>query len=62
MAYYAALFNGELGFDLVQQFDADLNIGPLHIDDTRGALTWGDQPTAGWPPRRICRRRSVQRL
>ncbi len=50
MAYYAALFNGELGFDLVQQFDADLNIGPLHIDDTRGALTWGDQPTAGWPP------------
>lgn len=50
IAYYDALFNGELGFDLVQQFNADLNIGPLHIDDTRGTLTWGDQPTAGWPP------------
>jgi YYY domain-containing protein len=48
--YFEALFNGELGFDLVAEFHADLHIGPLYISDTGGKLGWGAPPTIGWPP------------
>jgi len=50
MRYYESLFNGELGFELVHQEHADLNIGPLHISDTTGQLSWGKAPDIGWPP------------
>lgn len=33
LAYYDALFNGELGFDLVRTFESPPQIGPLRIDD-----------------------------
>ncbi|UCG25232.1 MAG: glycosyltransferase family 39 protein, partial [Chloroflexota bacterium] len=48
--YYEALFNGELGFELVEQFHADLNIGPLYISDTTGQFGWGRPPEVSWPP------------
>ncbi len=50
IAYYRALFSGELGFELVAQFHADLNMGPLHVSDTGGELGWGAPPEIGWPP------------
>ncbi|HSH05366.1 MAG TPA: DUF2298 domain-containing protein [Anaerolineae bacterium] len=50
IAYYEGLFNGDLGFDLVAQFHADLNIGPLYISDTGGTYNWGEPPAVGWPP------------
>lgn len=48
--YYEGLFNGELGFELVAQFHADLHIGPLYISDTTGQINWGSPPNVGWPP------------
>ena len=50
MRYYQALFNGELGFELVHQEHADFQIGPLHISDTTGQVRWGEAPQVGWPP------------
>ncbi len=50
MRYYEGLFNGELGFELVHQENADLQIGPLAISDTTGQVRWGEQPDVGWPP------------
>ncbi|MCL4263873.1 MAG: glycosyltransferase family 39 protein [Anaerolineae bacterium] len=48
--YYEALFNGELGFELVKEQHADLHIGPLYISDTAGKISWGKPPNVGWPP------------
>jgi YYY domain-containing protein len=48
--YYGALFNGELGFEMVGQFHADLHVGPLYISDVGGAFRWGKPPEVGWPP------------
>jgi YYY domain-containing protein len=48
--YYEALFNEELGFDMVGQFHADLHIGPLYISDVGGVFGWGEPPKVGWPP------------
>ena len=48
--YYEALFNGELGFDLVAEFHGDIEIGPLYVSDTTGQVGWGEQPNIGWPP------------
>lgn len=48
--YYEALFSGELGFELVNQFHADIHIGPLYISDVGGELGWGAPPEIGWPP------------
>ncbi|HRQ41158.1 MAG TPA: DUF2298 domain-containing protein [Chloroflexota bacterium] len=48
--YYEALFNGELGFELVKQQHADFHIGPLYISDTAGKISWGAPPDVGWPP------------
>jgi YYY domain-containing protein len=48
--YYDALFNGELGFELVQQQHGNLQIGPLYISDTTGQVSWGEPPNVGWPP------------
>ncbi|MCA9938151.1 MAG: glycosyltransferase family 39 protein [Anaerolineales bacterium] len=50
MRYYEGLFNGDLGFELVQQYQADFTIGPLHVSDITGQVGWGKQPPAGWPP------------
>ncbi|MGW8317800.1 MAG: DUF2298 domain-containing protein [Candidatus Promineifilaceae bacterium] len=50
MQYYEALFGGELGFELVEQFHANLHIGPLYISDTGGQLSWATPPDVGWPP------------
>ncbi len=48
--YYESLFSGELGYELVGQFHADLQIGPLHISDVGGKVAWGERPEVGWPP------------
>lgn len=48
--YYEALFNGELGFDLVGQFQSDLKIGPLYMSDVAGSVAWGQPVQMGWPP------------
>ncbi|MCZ7673719.1 MAG: DUF2298 domain-containing protein [Chloroflexi bacterium] len=48
--YYESLFNGELGFDLVGEFHADFNVGPIYLSDTTGQVRWGEQPDVGWPP------------
>jgi hypothetical protein len=48
--YYEGLFNGELGFELVAQFHADFQIGPLTINDTGGKIGWQEPPEVGWPP------------
>ena len=48
--YYEALFDGELGFELVEEFHADLHIGPLYISDTTGKISWRQPPATGWPP------------
>jgi YYY domain-containing protein len=50
IAYYEALFSGELGFDLVAEFHATPRIGPLYISDTAGKVRWGEPPDIGWPP------------
>ncbi len=44
MAYYHALFNGNLGFELVQTFESPPQIGPLRFDDQ--VLPTDDLP--GW--------------
>ncbi len=48
--YYQWLFDGTLGFELVAQFHATHQIGPLYFSDTAGALSWGQPPHIGWPP------------
>lgn len=50
IAYYESLFNGEMGFELIAEFHAPLQIGPLHISDTGGEVAWGAPPEIGWPP------------
>jgi len=50
IAFYQALFDGRLGYELVETFMADLRIGPLVINDVFGKLGWGKEPSVGWPP------------
>lgn len=50
IAYYEALFDGGLGFELAAEFHADLHVGPLYISDTGGKVAWGEPPEIGWPP------------
>ncbi|HLF03094.1 MAG TPA: DUF2298 domain-containing protein [Anaerolineales bacterium] len=44
MAYYRALFDGELGFDLVATFTSPITIGPLQISDVGGSVAWNETP------------------
>ncbi|MDD5368345.1 MAG: glycosyltransferase family 39 protein [Anaerolineaceae bacterium] len=44
MEYYRALFDGRLGFDLVEQTSAPLRIGPAYISDLAGSIAWGKPP------------------
>ncbi|HEX2980898.1 MAG TPA: hypothetical protein VHO48_11585, partial [Anaerolineaceae bacterium] len=44
LAYYRALFDGGLGFDLAARFQATMKIGPLWISDTGGTLAWMREP------------------
>ncbi|MCA9933491.1 MAG: hypothetical protein KC415_06185, partial [Anaerolineales bacterium] len=48
--YYRALFDGSLGFELVAEFHATHQIGPLYVSDTAGRVGWGSPPQIGWPP------------
>ena len=41
IAYYKALFDGRLGFDLVQEFQNPIVIGPLEVSDIGGTAAWG---------------------
>jgi YYY domain-containing protein len=50
IAYYQALFEGRLGYQLVETFFADLQIGPLNVNDVFGKVEWGTTPAVGWPP------------
>ncbi len=45
MAYYSALFSGQLGFDKVAEFNAPLRLGPLYVSDLAGSVAWGHPPT-----------------
>ena len=44
MAYYRALFDGQLGFDKVAEFSAPLRLGPLYISDLAGSVALGHPP------------------
>lgn len=44
MAYYRALFDGQLGFERAATFQAPLRLGPLFISDLAGSLAWGRAP------------------
>jgi len=44
MEYYKALFDGRLGFELVQEFQSPITIGPLQISDVAGTWAWGQKP------------------
>lgn len=44
MEYYKALFDGRLGFELVQEFQSPITIGPLQISDVAGTWAWGQRP------------------
>ncbi len=48
--YYEALFNEELGFELINEFHTTIDIGPLFISDVGGEIGWGEPPQIGWPP------------
>ena len=50
LKYYEALFSGELGFDIVAQLHENTRLGPLHVSDTTGQISWGEPPMIGWPP------------
>ena len=45
MAYYNALFDGQLGFDKVAEFNAPLRLGPLYVSDLAGSVAWGHAPS-----------------
>lgn len=44
MEYYKALFDGRLGFELVQEFQSPITLGPLQISDVAGTWAWGQRP------------------
>jgi len=44
IAYYEALFDGNLGFELVAAFQRPFRIGPLVISDLAGTVSWNQQP------------------
>jgi YYY domain-containing protein len=44
IAYYKALFNGQLGFDLVASFTSPIKLGPLEISDVGGSMAWNSTP------------------
>ncbi len=44
MAYYRALFDGRLGFDLAAHFETPMQIGPLYISDVGGQIALGRPP------------------
>jgi hypothetical protein len=44
MAYYRALFAGQLGFEQVAAFSAPLRLGPLYVSDLAGSAAWGRPP------------------
>ena len=44
MAYYQALFDGRLGFELVAAFNHPFQFGPLQVSDLAGRVAWGHAP------------------
>ncbi len=44
MAYYKALFDGSLGYELVGEFQNPIAIGPLQVSDAAGTVAWGHAP------------------
>lgn len=42
--YYRALFGGQLGFELVAEFQSPFVFGPLQVSDVGGTLAWNKQP------------------
>lgn len=41
IAYYRALFAGQLGFEPASAFQAPIQIGPLYVSDVGGTFAWG---------------------
>ncbi len=44
MTYYRSLFNGNLGFELIAEFQAPMIIGPLQVSDVGGTWAIGEPP------------------
>jgi YYY domain-containing protein len=44
MEYYRALFDGRLGFELVQTFQHPFAFGPLVVSDLAGSVSWNAEP------------------
>ncbi len=44
IAYYQALFDGSLGFDLAADFQRPFQIGQLYFSDLTGSVSWGKAP------------------
>lgn len=49
MEYYRALFDGRLGFELIQTFQNPITIGPLQISDIAATWAWGQPPALPAP-------------
>ena len=50
ITFYENLFAGNMGYELVADFHADFQAGPLYLSDTTGQFSWGAPPVVGWPP------------
>lgn len=50
ITFYENLFAGNMGYELVADFHADFQAGPLYLSDTTGQFSWGEPPNVGWPP------------
>jgi hypothetical protein len=44
LEYYRALFDGQLGFDLVAFFNSPIKIGPLYVSDLAGEAALNHPP------------------
>jgi len=45
MTYYRSLFSGDLGFELVAEFQAPMILGDVQISDIGGTWSIGEPPT-----------------
>lgn len=46
--YYQTLFEGDLGYELIETFSGDIHFGPLYFSDVTGKIGWGSEPAASW--------------
>ncbi|MFK7800523.1 MAG: DUF2298 domain-containing protein [Anaerolineae bacterium] len=46
--YYQNLFEGDLGYELVETFTGNIRFGPLYISDITGRIGLGSEPVPTW--------------